>query len=140
MFTPDRKAASTQRVCSSACRTKRNCKLQRARRCREIQDCRDDERERQRASRVRRRSEGTCHAPPSEPKSSKVKNKSEQIVDRTPTLSRATFERQVTENLRLLTESMANLVTVTQQLVQPSTGYRTGIPDESGTCHATGST
>jgi hypothetical protein len=34
---------------------------------------------------------------------------------------------------------MANLVTVTQQLVPPSTGYRKGIPDESGTCHATGS-
>lgn len=68
MFRPSPQAAKTQRVCGVVCRTKRDGELQRARRRRDVEEHRADERERQRASRARRRNEASCHAPAAEPK------------------------------------------------------------------------
>jgi hypothetical protein len=135
MFTPSPQAKSKQQVCGPKCRAKRDGKLQRARRRREIDDHRTDERDRQRASRARRR-EATCHAPPAESKHSKVQEKSEQIVARPPTMSRASLEQKLTEMMPILDQIVANLAPVTHDLTHPSIGYQKSFRPKSGRCHA----
>lgn len=130
------KATSKQRVCGPACRAKRDSKLQRARRRRDIEDHRADERERQRASRARRRGEATCHAPPAESKAAKVKDKLGQIVDGAPPLSRASLEQQVAELMPMLRQIVANHAPVTRDLTPPSIGYQNEFRQNPGTCHA----
>lgn len=136
MFTPSPQAKAKQRVCSPACRAKRDSKLQRARRRRDIEDHRADERERQRASRAKRRGEATCHAPAAEPKPSKVKDKSRQIVDGAPPLSRAGLEQQLADLMPLLRQIVANQAPVTRDLTPPSIGYQNEFRQNPGTCHA----
>lgn len=139
MFTPSPHGKSTQRVCGAECRAKRDGKLQRARRRREIDDHRADERERQRASRARRR-EATCHAPPGESKPSKVQDKSEQNEARAKAMSRATLARQLADLMPLLNQIVANMAPVTQQVTPPSIGYQEKFRPKSGRCHAGAST
>jgi len=136
MFTPSPHGKSTQRVCGAECRAKRDGKLQRARRRLELEEHRADERERQRASRARRRS----HAPPAEPKAAKVKDKSEPIVASPKAMSRAGLEQKLARNMPFLCKTLANLVAVTQQLVPLSIGYQKESRPESGSCHAGAST
>ena len=121
MFTPSPHGKSKQRVCGAECRAKRDGKLQRARRRRDIDDHRADERERQRASRARRRG-ATCHAPPAEPKPSKVKDKLGQNVVRPPAMSRASLERQLADLMPLLSKIVANLAPVTRDLAPLTIG------------------
>ncbi len=92
-------ARKTQRVCGAACRAKRDRRLARARRRREIDEARIEERERQSAWREVRSKAG-CHAPASEPKCSFSLNEIGQFVDRALELSRATLVREVRGILR----------------------------------------
>lgn len=136
MFSPSAQARSTQRVCGPTCRAKRDSKLQRARRRRDIEDHRADERERQRASRARRRSEATRHAPPAAHKPSKVLGKLGQVVDPTEALSRVSLKQQVAELMPLLRKIVANHAPVTRDMTQPSIGYQNEFRQDPGTCHA----
>jgi hypothetical protein len=136
MFTPSPHGKSTQRVCGPECRAKRDGKLQRARRRRDIDDHRADERERQRASRARRRS----HAPPAKSKSLKILDKSERNVARPKAMSRASLGRQLADLMPLLSKIVANLAPVTRDLVPLTIGYQETIIVQPGTCHAGAST
>lgn len=93
-FIPARSAAGKQCVCSPACRKARARKLARKRRGRELEQCRADERERQRAHRARSEA-APCHAPASEHKYSISRDEIGKIVDRALALSRATLERDL---------------------------------------------
>ncbi len=132
MFTPSPHGKSTQRVCGAECRAKRDGKLQRARRRRELEEHRADERERQRASRARRRS----HAPPAESKLAKVQDKSEKIVARPKPMSRASLEQQLADLMPLLNQIVANLAPVTRDLTPLTIGHQEIILRNPGTCHA----
>jgi hypothetical protein len=93
-FTPAPSASATQRVCSPVCRRARVRKLGRKRRGRELEQCRADERERQRACRAGRMGE-PCHAPASARKYAISREEVGQIVDRILALSRVSLERDL---------------------------------------------
>jgi hypothetical protein len=93
-FDPAITARDTQRVCGAACRASRDRRLARARRRRELDDYRADERERQCTRRERREADG-CHAPPSAPKCAELPREVVEIVDRLVRVSRATLLRQI---------------------------------------------
>jgi hypothetical protein len=107
-FTPSVRALETQRVCScKACREARDRRLARERRGRDLDQYRDEERERQRKCRRARReaaggagpSVAKCHAPPSAPNVSKLQRKILQNWDKAAELSRATFAQKLEEFL-----------------------------------------
>jgi len=92
-FTPARSARSTQQVCSRACRKRRDRKLARVRRRRDLDDARIDDRARQR---VRRQLlAGKCHAPPSLRKCPLSPREVRQFVDRALARSRASLVRDL---------------------------------------------
>jgi len=93
MFTPAPSARETQRVCSKACRTRRDRKLARARRRLDLDDAQADERERQRARRARL--PDGCHAPPSVRKCPISPMEMRSFVDRAFAQSRATLARDL---------------------------------------------
>lgn len=93
-FTAEPSAHATQRVCGGVCRRTRDRKLARVRRCRDRDDARADERERQRTSR-KLRAEGGCHAPPSSRKCPLSSKEVRQFVDRALERSRATLVRDL---------------------------------------------
>lgn len=93
-FTPAPSAHTTQRVCGEVCRANRDRRLARARRRRDVDDARVDERERQRASR-RQRKEAGCHAPASTRKCPLTRIEVKQFVDRALDRSRATLVRDL---------------------------------------------
>ena len=102
-FTPSPRAASSQCVCSPECRAARNRKLARARRSRDIEAYREDEKHRQQQSRAERARTVSpppdareCHAPPSTHKALDSKQKIDWIVARVMAASRATFVRELT--------------------------------------------
>ena len=110
-FTPSPRARSTQRVCSAKCRAARDRKLARARRRREIDDYRADERERQQAFRGNRAKAAgigaPCHAPASTPKHSESLEEIIRFVDRAFEASRATLLRDLSRNWPRLREIVA---------------------------------
>lgn len=112
-FTPSPRARSTQRVCSAECRAARDRKLARARRRREIDDYRADERERQRASRSKRAqaqtagNETPCHAPASRLKPSESLEEIIRFVDRAFEASRASLLRDLSRHWPRLREMVA---------------------------------
>jgi hypothetical protein len=118
VFTPSPQAQSTQRVCGPECRVARDRKLARARRRREVEAYRADERGRQqerRAAQAARAAEtctaqgeaatpeaaqaraaaagGGCHAPPSASKPSESLEEVVRFVDRRLEASRASLLR-----------------------------------------------
>lgn len=93
-FTHAPSARSTQRVCGKACRAARDRRLARARRRRDLDDARADERERQQASRKARLAAG-CHAPPSARKCPLSLREVRQFADRALARSRATLVRDL---------------------------------------------
>jgi hypothetical protein len=93
-FTAEPSARDTQRVCGKACRKARDWKLARARRRRDLDDARADERERQRTSRKARADAG-CHAPPSTRKCPLSDKEVRHFVDRALERSRATLVRDL---------------------------------------------
>jgi hypothetical protein len=92
---------TTQRVCGAACRRARDGKLARARRGRELDAYRDDERRRQRDARAARSkaqpgvAPAGCHAPPSAAKSTELPEEIAQLVDRAVDRSRASLLRDL---------------------------------------------
>jgi hypothetical protein len=100
-FAPSPRALQTQLVCGPACRATRDRKLARARRRREIDDYRADERQRQQTRRNARakaraaEEPPACHAPPSASKPSDLPDKIIQFVDRALDASRATLLRDL---------------------------------------------
>lgn len=99
-FAPSPRALTTQRVCGPACRVARDRKLARARRRREIDDYRADERRRQEESRADRAKTAAgaparCHAPPSARKPPDLHEEVLQIVDRVLDVSRAILLRDL---------------------------------------------
>jgi hypothetical protein len=93
-FDPAITARERQRVCGEACRASRDRKLARARRRRELDDCRADEREWKRPRREGLAADG-CYAPPSTPKCAELPREVVEIVDRLLRVSRATLLRQM---------------------------------------------
>jgi hypothetical protein len=118
VFTPSPRAQSTQRVCGPECRAARDRKLARARRRREVDAYRADERGRQqerRAAQAARAAEvragqaeaatpdaaqaravtagGGCHAPPSASNPSESLDEIVRFVDRRLEVSRASLLR-----------------------------------------------
>jgi hypothetical protein len=93
-FKPAPSARATQRVCGEACRAARDQRLARARRRRDLDDARADERERQQASRTARAAAG-CHTPPSPRKCLLSPQEVRQFVDRALDRSRATLVREL---------------------------------------------
>ena len=108
-YTPTPQATKTQRVCGEECRKKRDRKLAKARRRREIVDYRSDERERQQRRRgqlrqasptsAEERSAPACHAPASAHNPSISFKKVKESVDRVLALSRATLMHDLREIL-----------------------------------------
>jgi hypothetical protein len=92
-FTPARSARSTQRVCSKACRKRRDRKLARARRRRDLDDARIDDRARQRVRREHLAAK--CHAPASPRKCPLSPKEMRQFVDRALARSRASLLRDL---------------------------------------------
>jgi hypothetical protein len=112
-FTPSPRALQTQRVCGPACRAARDRKLARARRRREIDDSRADERERQKACRAAREKARAaadppaCHAPPSASNPSNLPDKITQFVDRAIEASRASLLRDLRREWLRLRKNVA---------------------------------
>jgi hypothetical protein len=98
-FTPAVTAKQHQRVCGKECRGRRRAKLARSRRAATREDCRADERERQRKHREAAAS-GACHEPALSGKSSEWLGKMQQVVDKVVRLSRASFEREIRRIVR----------------------------------------
>ena len=96
-------AIATQRVCGATCRSARDLKLARKRRLRELVEVREEERDRQRASRARRSLGAGCHAPPSAAKPLLSRGEVGEIVDQALALSRATLVRDLRGVLRRCT-------------------------------------
>jgi hypothetical protein len=94
MFMPEPSGRDTQRVCGRDCRKARDRRLARARRGRDRDEARIDERERQRTSRKARREAG-CHAPASARKCPLSNKQVRQFVDRALERSRATLVRDL---------------------------------------------
>lgn len=94
MFAPAASAKETQRVCGPACRLARDRTLGRARRRREPEVYRAEERARQAACRARR-SEEECHAGASAAKSLTSLPEVQVIVARILKASRTTLEREL---------------------------------------------
>jgi hypothetical protein len=93
-FTPAASARLTQRVCSVACRNVRDRRQARVRRGQDIEGAREDERERQRASRTRRR-ESAGHEGASPLKASLSQGQIAAIVYRALASSRASLVLQM---------------------------------------------
>ena len=93
-FIAEPSARDTQRVCGKACRKVRDLRLARARRRRDLDEARIDERERQRTRR-KARAESGCHAPPSTRKCPLSDKEVRQFVDRALERSRATLVRDL---------------------------------------------
>ena len=93
MFAVAASALATQLVCGATCRGARDRKLARARRRRDRDDAREDERLRQRESRARRAATSGCHAPPSPGKLLLSRVEIGQFVDHVFAQSRATLVR-----------------------------------------------
>ena len=100
-------ARTTQRVCGTTCRARRDRKLARGRRRAELVDARVDERARQQRRRERRAA-GKCHAPPSARKPSELQVEILQSVDRALTLSRATLAVELRELMKERDRSPGN--------------------------------
>jgi hypothetical protein len=98
-FTPAVTATLHQRVCGQECRRRRRAKLARARRGAGLEECRDDERERQRKHREAA-APGRRHEPASDGKSPELLGKMQRIVDKVVGLSRASFEREIRRIVR----------------------------------------
>lgn len=105
-------AKGAQKVCSKACRKKRDRNLARKRRRAELQEYRQDEVRRKRAQRQREREErgqaltaegesasrqtiGDCHAPGSASNLAEVLDKIDEIVEETFEMSRARLRREL---------------------------------------------
>jgi len=108
-------AEGKQKVCCQACRKRRNRKLARKRRRCNLEECRQDERDRKRRSREVQRTRKTeqmpglrderdpaswtesraCHAPGSADNLAKVMAKVDQIMDEVWAMSRARFRREL---------------------------------------------
>ena len=95
-------AKTSQRVCSLACRKARDRSQARARRRRELEAARAEERLRQRACRERRASCEGGHAGPSSPKRSISRMEMGLVVDRLLALSRASLMRDLPRILRAM--------------------------------------
>ena len=93
-FIAEPSARDTQRVCGKVCRKARDRRLARARRRRDLDEARADERERQRTSR-KARTESGCHAPPSTRKCPLSDKEVRRFVDRALERSRATLVRDL---------------------------------------------
>jgi hypothetical protein len=99
-FSPSVGTGARQKVCGAACRAKRDRKLARRRRVRQLEEHREDEAARQRVhrARVRASAEGpSCHAPASGAKLLKLREKVAVLVDRALAMSRATLVRDLAE-------------------------------------------
>src|SRR5262245_33607969 len=94
-FVPVRSAAQHQRTCSDQCRRERKFKLARRRRTGRVQEARVDERERQRASRARRRGASGCHEQASRAKPTELAEKLLESWDTTVAVSRAGLRRKL---------------------------------------------
>ena len=97
-------AATTQHVCSPACRLVRNGKLARARRSKDLRGFREDERRRQQECRAARRKTAAAtgvtgppvtpgHAQPSPPNPQQMQRKVLDAWDKQTAVSRATLAR-----------------------------------------------
>lgn len=125
-------AAKTQRVCGAQCRASRRRKLARVRRSKHVQDARVDEQWRQRESR-RRRGKGECHAPPSEPKSAKLKVEVLDLWDEAAAMSRATLKRRWPGIYRAMLRSDGTAEAGADVLSRATLGSQVaGIAGESG--------
>jgi hypothetical protein len=119
-FTPSPRALSTQRVCGAECRAARDRKLARARRRREIEGYRADERIRQKASRKRRAEapavapDGACHGPPSPRNPAELPEEVVRFVDRALGASRATLLRDLSRIWLRRRENVATVGTVSR--------------------------
>jgi hypothetical protein len=98
-FTPAVTATLHQRVCGQECRRRRRAKLARARRGAALEECREDERVRQRKRREGA-PPGARHEPASSGKLLELLGKMQQVVDRVVRLSRASFEREIQRIVR----------------------------------------
>ena len=99
-YLPTATARKTQRLCGrEPCRAARRRKLARARRRRDVQDYRVEERKRQRRCREGR-AEGSCHAPPSALGPLRLKAKLLESWDEATAASRATLQRRMSQILR----------------------------------------
>jgi hypothetical protein len=110
-FTPSVTTGARQKVCSSRCRVRRDRKLARRRRGKELVDHREEERLRQQARRTKRgeRPEGSgCHAPPSGSKSLELREKVVVFVDRALARSRASLLRDLAEIMLRESETLAD--------------------------------
>lgn len=134
-FTASPKAASSQRICGPECRLARNNKLQRARRRRDVEAHRADERQRQHDSRAQRRGDVTCHAQPSAAKPSDSLKEIELLVDRALALSRATLVRELLKKLPLPRKTLAPVAAVTRNHEPLTIENDAGFRKDPGTCH-----
>ena len=110
-FTPSVTTGERQKVCSRRCCVRRDRKLARHRRGKELVEQREEERLRQRVHRTKRgeRAEGSgCHAPPSSSKSRELQEKVVVFVDRALARSRATLVRDLAEIMLRESESLAD--------------------------------
>ena len=133
MFAPSPRARATQRVCGAVCRASRDRKLARARRRRELDEARSDERQRQQLHRENQRrasAQGAperptenCHAPASPPKPAISQKKLAEILDRAFGLSRASLMRDLGELAVPAEQKLAIVAAVTRQLESPSAAF-----------------
>jgi hypothetical protein len=126
-FVPEPSAHDHQKVCGAECRLLRRRRLARRRRARSVQDCRVDERERQRAFRQRLReasvadTEPVRHAPASVSNSAEYSEKVLGAWDIAVALSRASLRRQ----LRVL--SRTSIASAGTSAEVPSAMSRAGL-------------
>ena len=131
-FTAEPSARETQRVCGKACRKARDLRLARARRRRDLDDTRADERERQRTSRKARADAG-CHAPPSTRKCPLSDKEVRRFVDRALERSRTTLVRDLRGILLRFVPISGNGSTVGAVMSRATVGAEASdVMDDSG--------
>ena len=131
-FIAEPSARDTQRVCGKVCRKARDLRLARARRRRDLDDARADERERQRTSR-KARTEAGCHAPPSMRKCPLSNKEVRQFVDRALERSRATLVRDLRGILLRFVSSSGDGSTVGAAMSRATLGAEASdVMDDSG--------
>lgn len=94
-FRPSPKAADRQHTCSQACREERRRKLAKRRRTRELDDCRTDERERQRECRARPGASRALSRATLSQREAILRDEIVENWDKMLRVSRATFHRRV---------------------------------------------
>ena len=109
-YAPAARAKASRRVCGAECRKRRRRRLSRARRAKQVQEYRVDERRRQQECRQRRREagkagssearDGGCHAPPCSRNAEELLDKVLDSLDRAHAVSRATLRRGFVTMLR----------------------------------------